>query len=342
MNIPEHVKGGRELIPGQSFDLSLPIGRQGRITVLASARRRSLALATPAHYCVELFPPGANQPIAFREIEGPGLLAILEHDAKAGAGIWTARITNCNSHPLQVTLEATYPGVGDLQPRTLPAHFLEAIASRLLADTAVSLQHGRNACSVRFAPALGLRDFRFSIPALDRRVSPPLLPEIQIVEQVADISSDSLRLRLLPGSVANPGGTLRLEIGFEEEGPELIGSFPIHLARMKLLIELDLGITDNRISYNNVRATFDFDVDIQPLPVWMYNPMFDFRDRLQDAVCEGVRAAFGDIDTCEAVTIGFALGMESVLGSGARTATVQMENGQIYLGLFRQAQAAVA
>ena len=342
MNIPEYVKGGRELIPGQFFDLTLPIGRPGRVTVIASARRRSMTLTAPAHYRVELFAPGASQPIAIREVEGPGLLAVLEHDAKAGDGLWTARIVNCNSHPLQVTLEASYPGVGDLQPRSLPAHLLEAIASRLLAGISVHLQHGRNACALRFSPALGLRDFPFSVPALDRRVSPPLLPEIQIVEQVADIGSNSFRLRLLPGSVANTGGTLRLEFGFEDDGPELIGSFPIHLARIKLLIELDLGITENRISYNNVRATFDFDVDIQPLPVWMYNPMFDFRDRLQEAVCEGVRAAFADVETCEAITNAFAHGMEPVLGAGARTATVQMENGQICLGLFSAAQSAVA
>jgi hypothetical protein len=72
---------------------------------------------------------------------------------------------------------------------------------------------------------------------------------------------------LLTFPMSNPGGTLRLEIGFEEDGPEMIGSFPINLRRMKLLIGLELGITDNRISYNNVRSTFDFDVDIQPLPV---------------------------------------------------------------------------
>jgi len=40
MYIPEHVKGGRELVPGQYFDLALPIGRPGRVTVRASARRR--------------------------------------------------------------------------------------------------------------------------------------------------------------------------------------------------------------------------------------------------------------------------------------------------------------
>ena len=342
MNIPEHVKAGRELIPGQFFDLTLPIGRPGRVTVLASARRRSLTLGAPAHYRVELFAPGSSQPIAIREIEGSGLLAILEYEAKAAAGLWTARIANCNSHPLQVTLEASYPGVGDLQPRILPAHFLEAVATRLLAGISVHLQHGRNACALRFSPALGLRDFRFSLPARDRRVSPPLLPEIQIVEQVAGIGGTLLRLRLLPGSVANTGGTLRLEFGFEDDGPELIGSFSIHLARIKLLVELDLGITENRISCNNVRATFDFDVDIQPLPVWMYNPLFDFRDRLQEAVREGVRAAFAGVEICEAITNGFAHGMESVLGTGARTATVQMENGRIRLGLFSAAQSAVA
>ena len=342
MNIPEHIKGGRELVPGQYFDLTLPIGRPGRVTVIASARRRSLTLAASAHYRVELFGPGASQPIASREIDGPGLLAILEHEAKSGAGLWTARITNCNSQPVLVTLEATYPGIGDLQPRTLPAHFLEAIASRLVVETAVHLQHGRNACSIEFSPSLGLRDFRFTVPALDRRVSPPLLPDIHIVEQITDIRSNSVRLRLLPGSVANPGGTLRLEIGFEEDGPEIIGSFPINLRRMKLLIELDLGITDNRISYNNVRSTFDFDVDIQPLPVWMYNPLFDFRDRLQEAVCEGVRSGFADVDTCEAITKGFGQGLEAILGAGARTATVQMENGQVSFGLFSASQSAVA
>jgi len=74
----------------------------------------------------------------------------------------------------------------------------------------------------------------------------------------------------------------------------------------------------------------------------MYNPMFDFRDRLQEAICEGVRAAFGDIETCEAITNGFAHGMEPVLGAGARTATVQTENGQICLGLVVHPQSAVA
>ena len=111
---------------------------------------------------------------------------------------------------------------------------------------------------------------------------------------------------------------------------------------MKLLIELDLGISNTRISYNNVRATFDFDVEIQPLPVWMYNPIFDFQDRLQDAICDRARAAFADVDTCEAITNGFVRGLEVVLGAGARGARVQMENGQICLGLFRHAQAAVA
>jgi len=291
---------------------------------------------------VELFAPGAAQPTASREVEGPGLLAIVEHEVKSGAGLWTARITNCNSHPIQVTLEATYPGIGDLQPRTVPAHYLEAIASRLLAETSVRLQHGRNASAICFSPALGVREFRFTIPALDRRVTPPLLPDIHIVEQVTDIRSNFVRIRLLPGSVANPGGTLRMEIGFEEEGPEIIGSFPVLMRRMKLLIELDLGIAENRISYNNVRSTFDCDVDIQPLPVWMYNPMFDFRDRLQEAVCEGARSGFADIDTCEAIAGAFVVALEAVLGTGARIATVQMENGQVYFGLFRAQNTAVA
>ena len=342
MQIPEHTKGGRELLPGQFFDLAIPLQRPGRITVIASARRRSLTLSAPARYRVELFPPAAAQPVVFRDVEGPGLLSILEYDAQAHGGIWTARITNCNSHPLQITLEAAYPGPADLQPRTLPAHLIEAIASRLLAGTSVQLHHGTNASAVRFAPSLGLRDFRFSVPSLHRRVSPPLLPEIDVHQQVSSIASDTVRLRLLPGSVANPGGTLRLEIGFEEKDEELIGSFPIHFARIKLLIELDLGVCENRISYNNVRATFDFDVDIQSLPVWMYNPIFDFRDRLQEAVCAGIRAAFTDVDTCEALTSGLEQGLESVLGAGARVAAVQMENGQVSLGLFRPSRAAVA
>lgn len=342
MNIPEHVKGGRELIPGQSFDLAVPVGRPGRITICASARRRSLQLSAPAHYRVELYPPGSIHPVAIREIEGPGLLAILEYDAKTNAGLWTARITNINSHPLQVSLEVSYPGIEDLQIRNFPAHFLEAVASRLFAETRVLFQHGRNASGIRFAPALGLRDFRFTVPALDRRVSPPLLPELQIVEQITDINSSNLRLRLLPGSVANPGGTLRLEIGFEEDGEELVGSFPIHLARMKLLVELDLCCADSRISYNNVRVTFDFDTDIQPLPVWMYNPIFDFQDRLQESVRAGVRAAFEDVDTVVAITNAFSRGMETVLGSTARICTLQLENGQLCLGLYRQAQSAVA
>ncbi|MFN0105946.1 MAG: hypothetical protein ACKV2U_28150 [Bryobacteraceae bacterium] len=342
MYISEHVKGGRELIPGQSFDLTIPIGRPGRITILASARRRSLTLSAPARYRVELFAPGGAHPVAVREMEGHGLLAILEYDATSGVGLWTARITNSNSHPLQVTLDASYPGAGALGVRGIPAHFLEAIAGRLFDQTSVHFHHGVNACAIRFSPALGLRDFRFSLPALDRRVAPPMLPEIQVVEQVTDVASNSFRLRLLPGSVANPGGTLRLEMGFEEDGTELIGSFPVHLAGMKLLVELDLGIADSRISYNNVRATFDFDVDIQPLPVWMYNPMFDFQDRLQEAVCAGVRAAFADIDTCEAIAMGFESGLEIVLGAGARAATLQMENGQVCFGLFLPAQSAVA
>jgi hypothetical protein len=111
---------------------------------------------------------------------------------------------------------------------------------------------------------------------------------------------------------------------------------------MKLLIDLDLGVAGDRISYDNVRAAFDFDVDIQPLPVWTYNPIFDFRDRLQEAVCAGVRAAFADLETCEAITVGFAHGMEPVLGACARTANVEMENGRICLGLVRAEQAAVA
>lgn len=342
MNIPEHVKGGRELIPGQAFDLTVPVGRPGRIAIFASARRRSLHLSAPAHYRVELYQPGSIHPVAAREVDGLGLLSILEFDAKNTAGLWTARIININSLPLQVTLEVSYPGIEDLQVRNFPSHFLEAIASRLFAETSVCLQHGRNASSIRFAPALGLRDFRFTIPALERRVSPPLLPELQITEQISDINSNSIRMRLLPGSVANPGGTLRLEIGFEEDGDELIGSFPIHLARMKLLVELDLGCAENRISYNNVRVTFDFDIDIQPLPVWMYNPMFDFRDRFQEAVRAGVRTAFEDVDTVESVTLGFTRGLEHVLGSTARIAMLQLENGQLCLSLFRQAQSAVA
>jgi len=342
MNIPEYMKGGRELVPGQSYELTVPVGRPGRITILATARRRSLHISAPAHYVVELYAPGGVQPVAIREVEGLGLLSILEYDAKTHAGFWTARITNINSHPLQVGLEASYPGVGDLQLRSFPSHFLEAIASRLFAETRFVLQHGRNACAVRFAPALGLRDFGFTVPALSRRVAPPLLPEIDIVEQVTDISSNSMRLRLLPGSVANPGGTLRLEAGFEEDGDELIGSFPIHLARMKLLVELDLGCSENRISFNNVRVTFDCDADIQPLPVWMLNPIFDYQERLQEAVRAGVRAAFEDIDTREAVTVGFERGMESVLGPAARIATLQMENGQLLLGLNRSAHSAVA
>lgn len=74
----------------------------------------------------------------------------------------------------------------------------------------------------------------------------------------------------------------------------------------------------------------------------MYNRMFDFQDRLQNAVCDGARAAFADLDTCEAITNGFARGLEVFLGPGARTATVQMKNGQICFGLFRHTQAAVA
>ena len=342
MNIPEHVKGGRELIPGQAFDLTVPVGRPGRITIFASARRRSLHLSTPAHCRVELYPPGSIHPVAAQEVNGAGMLCILEFDARNSAGLWTARISNINSLPIQVTLEVSYPGIEDLQIRHFPAHFLEAIASRLFAETTVCLQHGRNASSIRFAPSLGLRDSRFTVPALERRVSPPLLPEIQVTEQISDINSNSIRMRLLPGSVANPGGTLRLEIGFEEDGDELIGSFPIHLARMKLLVELDLGCADNRISFNNVRVTFDFDIDIQPLPVWMYNPMFDFQDRFQEAVRTGVRTAFEDVDTVESVTLGFTRGLETVLGNTARVATLQVENGQLCLSLFRQAQAAVA
>ncbi|MBI2685596.1 MAG: hypothetical protein HYX27_04710 [Acidobacteria bacterium] len=338
----EQIKGGRELVPGQSFDLTIPVGRPGRVTIFAIARRHSLQLAAPAHYLVGLHAPGAVHPVAVREVKGPGLLGILEHDVKSSAGLWTARITNINSHPLQVTLEASYPGIEDLHVRNFPAHFLEAIASRLFAETAIHLHHGRNACVVRFAPALGLRDYRFTLPSLNRRVSPPLLPELDLVEQVNDISSNAIRLRLLPGSVANPGGTLRLEVGFEEDGEELIGSFPVHLARMKLLIELDLGCRENRISFNNVRATFDVDVDIQPLPVWMYNPIFDFQDRIQESVRAGVRSAFEDVETCHAITCGFERGMETVLGSAPRIATLQLENGQVWLGLFRAAKSAVA
>jgi hypothetical protein len=74
----------------------------------------------------------------------------------------------------------------------------------------------------------------------------------------------------------------------------------------------------------------------------MYNPLFDFRDRLQEAVCEGVRSGFADVDTCEAITNGFVQGLEAILGAGARTATVQMENGQVSFELLSASQSAVA
>jgi hypothetical protein len=335
MNVSEQMRGGRELVPGQSYDLTFPVGRPGRVTVFAAARRRTQLL-------VQLFPPGAAQPAKVRESTGEGLLTVLEYEVRAGAGLWTARITNCNSHPAEVMLDVSYPGVHDLQARALPAHYVEAIASRLIADTTVRLQHGRNACAVRFPAALGLREFRFTLPAMERTVYPALLPPVEVVERVTDIESRMPRLRLLPGSVANQGGYLRFELGFEEDGVELAGSFPIHLANMKLMVELDLGVAANRLSYSNVRVSFDFDVDLQALPVWLYNPLFDFRDRLQEAVRSGVREAFADVETVEAVAAGMERALETVVGPGARVATVAMENGFVALGLYRPARAAVA
>lgn len=342
MNIPEHMKSGRELVPGQSLDMTVPVGRPGRITIFASATSRSLAVASPARYRVELFAPGSPTPVAAREVHTTGALGILEYDAKATAGLWLARVTNLNGQPLQATLEASYPGIGDLQTRNFPAHFLEAVANRLLSETSVQLHHGRNASVIRFAPALGLREFRFTLPSLRRSISPPLLPALDIQQQVNSISSNAFRLRLLPGSLANPGGTLRMEIGFEERGVELVGSFPIHMARMRLIVEMDLASLENRIAFSNVRVTFDCDANTQSLPVWICNPIFDFQERLREAVRSSVRAAFEEEETAAALANGFERGMESVLGANARVATVHMENGLLCLGLIRPVRAAVA
>lgn len=335
MHIPESIQGARELAPGHSFDLPLPLVRPGRLTLIATVRRL-------ARFRVELYPPGAAHPVSFRDSDGLGLLAILECDATPSSGLWTARVLNCDTRPQYLAIVASYPGPGDLSQRNLPSHLLESIAAKLLADTNVRLLHGANASRVCFAPELNLRDFHFTLPSIDREVSPPLLPAIRVSEFVRAINSNSVRLRLLPGSVANPGGTLRLEIGFSGDGTELIGSFPIHLARMKLLIELDLGIAGHRLAYNNVRASFDFDIDIQPLPVWMYNPLFDYRDRLQHAVSTGAAEAFRDPETAESFAAGIERGLESVLGPGARAVTAQMDYGQFTLGLFRPARPAVA
>ena len=101
MNIPEQVKGGRELIPRQYFDLTVPVGRPGRISVFATARRRSLHLSAPARYLLELYAPGTIHPAAYREVEGTGLLGILEYDARmTGGGFGGCVVALCRSGAL--------------------------------------------------------------------------------------------------------------------------------------------------------------------------------------------------------------------------------------------------
>src|SRR5258708_4388011 len=98
MFIPESVAGSRELLPGNSFHLSFPILRPGRITVLASARRRSLTIDSPARYRIEIFHPAHEAAIEVREVEGAGLLTLIELDIDANdnsaCGHWLAQITN--------------------------------------------------------------------------------------------------------------------------------------------------------------------------------------------------------------------------------------------------------
>ena len=158
----------------------------------------------------------------------------------------------------------------------------------------------------------------------------------------------SLRGLLVDGPGAStrvtPLPTSHVQAPHQPMGPPAIHRqlHPIHMARMRLIVEMDLAILENRIAFSNVRVTFDCDANTQSLPVWMCNPIFDFQERLREAVRSSVRAAFEEEETAAALANGFERGMESVLGANARVATVHMENGLLCLGLIRPVRAAVA
>ena len=112
------------------------------------------------------------------------------------------------------------------------------------------------------------------------------LPELTF--RANDINSKRPNASLLPLS------TLRLEIEFEEEKPEITGSFEIDLSHMKLTVDLPLQVRHEQVVYEHVHAQFAFNANVLGwwAPDSVISNVTNYQSRIRTAVEEKARALF--------------------------------------------------
>lgn len=125
-------------------------------------------------------------------------------------------------------------------------------------------------------------------------------------------------------------------------GLELVGSFDMQISDMRLDVELELAVVDNRLTYDEVRTAFDCKTDLAGLPDWLLNPIFHYREKIREAVAKGVLAAFEDENARTAIGNGLHSALQVMLGLGMQIAYARIADGKLILGVFRTAQRAAA
>ena len=116
-----------------------------------------------------------------------------------------------------------------------------------------------------------------------------------IIEFPNDINSSSILFSLENANNAHPSGFLRFVMKFEETGKEILGTFDSQLSATQLTLDLGLEARDGQISYrtSGVRAQFDFEMNVLSIiPDFVLNALFNFRDRLREAVEKKAKEAF--------------------------------------------------
>jgi hypothetical protein len=345
-NVAEQAANSGKLRPGQSLELKFVPGMAGEINVVALAIFGSEPIPGFGFARrVELFAPGDEAPTASTEdraVQMPTILPHLLTQAQAALnGEWIARVTNIDKRSANFRLEVAFPRAVKVNTTEVPTNLMETIAHNLLVQTKLRIARGTDASFVQLPAVLSVEPTRFTIPDLDRTIN-LLMVRLRIVEFPNDISSSSTQFALVNSSEKSPSGALRLSLGFEEAGREMLGTFQADLNDVQVSIELPLDVEDHKLTYSLVRATCFLKADVTRLPDGILTAVFHYLETLERRVVEAVEETFDCADVRMAIANGLTAALAPLLGANNAIASVTIADGKLSIASFAPGKRAAA
>jgi hypothetical protein len=319
----------------KSLDISFDVSSPGLLIAVAATGVWTDGEVLPrprederAPHTLELIPPDGGAAVSTSESGESHLMVEV-----AGAGRWTARVTNLATKATEFGLFVSYPGSRELEFADLGA---EIFAD--LADLRLEFHPGHQASLLELTTSAGPVIHYFTVDAFE--YTSPWMPRVR--GALDDVESTAATVSIPAGT---PEPLLRYELAFEDEGVEITGTVPLNLTNMRLTLDLPIIVRYHDVRHrgalasvdyeeSDVRATFSFDPQFAELVEWFPGFFPRWRRLIQRTVEKACRELFAAYELRQLFSDAIERHVLERIGQDAKPVAVAAADGKLRVSYY--------